>query len=133
MRRCSVVTKTTTDHTTMPSWTMFALAGNPDKHPLFEHIHPIPQATGMCRGSPAEEVIPVTVTADDSGPYWGWMGSGEDSPSMIQVHEVLLDICFPYGMKSAINVGQGKPIRLTVTGKDDKVDHPAWEAWTKSR
>ena len=59
-----------------------------------------------------EPTVAVRLTEDPDGEYYGWLKTGEDTPSMIWPSRVQLMMCFTYGMQVAIDKGQGVPIRL---------------------
>lgn len=64
----------------------------------------------MC-GPKKDEIIKLDVIEDDNGSYWGFY-DGEISmiwPSLIQ-----LEMCFPYGLKTAEDCGKGKHIKLKI-------------------
>lgn len=47
--------------------------------------------------------------------YWGWHIPGEEHPVFIYPVELLLAVCFPYGIAAAVSRGQGRVVRLRVT------------------
>lgn len=46
--------------------------------------------------------------------YWGWFDNGRNEFTMIWPKYFLLNMCFPYGIKAAEEVGQGKAFRLKI-------------------
>lgn len=91
----------------------------------FDHFG-IHECTCSIYGNKPEEIIEVEVeTAEDqtlpksnSGSvevdYWGWNETGSDDITMIYAQRFLVNMCFPYGIKSSENAGQGKAYRLNV-------------------
>ena len=61
-----------------------------------------------------EPIVPVLLTEDENGHYYGWMETGEDKPCMIWPSRIQRDTCFAYGMQAAIDHGKGQPIKLKV-------------------
>lgn len=59
--------------------------------------------------------VPVVVTEDPDGTYWGWLDARRDAPEMIQPHPVLYQVQFPYGPDAEERAGRGRTLRLTVT------------------
>ena len=105
---------------TIPStWEMFA--EQKDDH--FEHFYPSTIQVRMCgEGFGNKRPIPiflVKLTRDEKGPYWGWLASHHPynrdrggSVSMVYRNRMSVDICFPYGVDSAIKRGHGEVIRV---------------------
>lgn len=96
--------------TTTPSMRMFAH----HRGDLFDNIHPSRTTVEMCGPS---EVAPVLVAEDADGAYWGWRYP-DGRVSMIWRSLDLLDMCFPYGYRTAEECGQGRAVRLSVTLAD---------------
>lgn len=67
------------------------------------------------------EPIPVLVTEDPDGPYYGWMGfarlhyKADECPVMIQPREVLFNIQFTYGPDAEVERDHGRVVRLSIT------------------
>lgn len=63
-----------------------------------------------------DEPVSIVAIEDPEGAYWGWIDSGspERGPVMIQPHEGLFRMQFPYGPKKEAERGKGEIIRLRV-------------------
>lgn len=77
-----------------------------------------------CYGGPA---VPVRLVEDPEGQYWGWLHSERDglfprrastTPEMVQPHQGMYTMQFPYGPKAEEERGHGRTVRLSVTGLD---------------
>jgi len=62
----------------------------------------------MCGGDP----IPVRITENKDGEYYGWIDKGDDSPVMIWPSRNLFEMCFPYGSQIEVEKGKGRVIRM---------------------
>lgn len=80
-----------------------------------------------------DEIVPVTVTVDPDGPYWGWIGSGreETGPTMIQQHEGIFSMQFPYGPAAEEKAGKGRVVRLSIA-ETEAVAEPGGRPWCGS-
>lgn len=92
-------------------WTMFANDEREGRYDGFSHVFRSKIQVGMCGDAP---IVPVTVTEDPEGPYWGWIATGETAPSMIFRHKVQFEICFPYGVQVEVAAGKGRIVKLKV-------------------
>lgn len=79
------------------------------------------------------EIVPVTLTEDPDGPYYGWMGSesivagkvwseADTEPQMIQQFEGLFAMQFTYGVEAEVKAGKGRVVRLSVAETDLTAD-----------
>jgi hypothetical protein len=59
------------------------------------------------------EVIPILLTEDPDGPYYGWIDADRTEPTMIQQHEGMFSMQFPYGPDAEVKAGRGRVVRLT--------------------
>lgn len=59
------------------------------------------------------EVIPVELTEDPNGPYYGWLRIGETQPCMIQQHPGIYRMQFAYGPAIEEERGMGETVRMT--------------------
>jgi hypothetical protein len=84
----------------------------------FRNIFPSTVQVNMCLGR-GESPTRVKVTLDENGPFFGWMSPKHVHPSMIYIRMLLLEICFPYGIDSAVAAGQGRVVRLRVESSDE--------------
>ncbi len=83
----------------------------------FMHIFASRVQVGMCG---PQSIVEIFVTENAGGPYWGWIATGEDRPSMIFSRKVQFDICFPYGVKVEVEHGKGRIVRLAIEEKCTK-------------
>lgn len=90
----------------------YAHKNYPETDMPFDHVFPSELQVRLC-GSGGEKIYKVQVKVDPNGPYWAW-DDGEDI-SMIWRYEMALKMCFPYGMKAAIEAGQGVPVKLSIS------------------
>ena len=58
---------------------------------------------------------------EEETPYYGWKYP-DGNISMIFPSTVLLEICFPYGIKAAIDNGEGNIVKLIITEIDDELN-----------
>lgn len=58
--------------------------------------------------------VPVVVTEDPAGPYWGWLPAGEDWPVMVQPTRARFEVQFPYGVDGQEKEGRGRVVRLRI-------------------
>lgn len=66
----------------------------------------------------ADPVVPVTVTVDPNGSYYGWLDNKDDTPSMVWPAEILFEMCFPSGSKPYVDAGRGRAVRLIIQKRD---------------
>jgi hypothetical protein len=59
-------------------------------------------------------IVPVRLTEDPEGRYYGWLATGEDEPNMIWPSKAQFEMCFPYGPKAEEERGRGQTVRLSV-------------------
>ena len=79
---------------------------------IFRDVFQLPMQVKMCGSVP---IIPVKVIIDENGPYFAWQAVGEDSVCMIFETFLMLKTCFQYGIQKAIDAGQGKMVKVTIT------------------
>ena len=65
-------------------------------------------------------IVEVELELADDGQYYGWLETGEDTPSMIYPYETLFSMCFPYGPKAEEDRGRGKILRFNVKKVEEK-------------
>lgn len=65
---------------------------------------------------PDEEIFDVTFeeTIKSDHEMVAWKETGSNEISMIFINELLLSVCFPYGLKAAISAGQGHIVYLKI-------------------
>jgi hypothetical protein len=75
--------------------------------------HPLMLTTSVDRNA---TIYKVEITECAEGPYWGWSDPKRppDYYSMIFIHEMSLDICFPCGYKASQDLGHGRAVRLSI-------------------
>lgn len=73
----------------------------------------------MCYGG---DVRPVILTEDPDGMYWGWIDADDpdQEPTMVQPHEGMFSMQFPYGPQAEVNRGQGEIVRLRVDPAEEE-------------
>lgn len=77
---------------------------------FFSYIFPSIQQTKMC-GS--DDIWEIDLVEDQDGSYYGWKSSDGDL-SMVYSNQLLLEMCFPYGIETEVAAGKGNLVRLTV-------------------
>jgi len=95
--------------TEKPDWVMFA--GRDKENAGFSDFFDHPEYVKMYGH---QEIVLVDVTEDAEGPYYGWLQTGENRPSLIQPREIMYSTQFAYGPERAEAAGQGRTIRLSV-------------------
>jgi hypothetical protein len=62
-----------------------------------------------------QEPVPVELIEDPAGAFWGWIDakSGSGEPVMVQSHEKLFRVQFPYGPEVEVERGKGEIVRLS--------------------
>jgi len=89
------------------SFEMFAHEINDE----FHHIYGSELQVRMCGD---HKVVPVLVTFDDDGEYWGWFDFKRNHVSMIFKHFISLQVCFPYGIEIEEKMNKGIRKRLKI-------------------
>jgi len=87
----------------------------------FHHFYPIREAVRMCGSG---EVVAVRVVEDEEGPLYGWWDLEQLHHSMIYPALILLDMCFPEGIKGAEKAGRGRAVRLRVEERPTELPGP---------
>ncbi len=101
----------------MPSATMWAV----EDDGVFDHVYPSRIQVGMCTSEPPVQVtvteVPAQTDRDDitSDLWWGWQEAGKTAFCMIWPTRASLQVCFPYGLDTAVARGQGRVVRLAIT------------------
>lgn len=101
-------------------WRMYAGRGEDSIGPYFAHVstHPMyPKAHGH------DEIVEVDVVEDSNGRYLGWIDAPglftspkyDGVPVMIQQHEILFRVQFPYGIDAETERGRGRVVHLEIT------------------
>jgi len=95
-------------------FSMFAHKRVEDGKIKFLNIFPSKIQTYMC--GEKKEIVSVSVQEDENGEYFGWktIKDGEEVISLIWPSFICLDICFPYGVKQAIEAGRGVAVKLSI-------------------
>jgi hypothetical protein len=74
------------------------------------------------------EPVPVELTEDPEGPYYGWIdspdwkwgyGHGDGSPVMIQPHDGMFRMQSPDGFVQDVQRGYGEIVRMTCRAIDE--------------
>lgn len=84
----------------------------PNGDEYFHHFYPTPRLVRFC-GTPTEQVLAITLREDEKGEYLGWLRTGEEVPSLIQLAYVF-PIQFTNGVQEEINKGKGQVVKLAV-------------------
>lgn len=84
----------------------------------FNIFESLPQVK-MCEGKFPEKRFSITLEINSEGNYWGWLDYARNEYCMIYPHRELLEICFPYGMKAAIERGKGEITRFNVIHSEE--------------
>lgn len=105
---------------TTPSWDLWAHRGTDER---FYHVG---ERWWVKLHGLDLPVVPVRVTPDPNGGYWGWLDVAKPAvaqqvPKMIQPHLGLLSVCFPYGLKAAEEAGQGQRIQLRIEPREESL------------
>lgn len=89
----------------------------------------------ISHGHRAETVVPVEAVEDPDGRYWGWLRNlnwdrslppaYQDHPVLIQEHERLFRVSFPYSIESEEARNAGRLVRLTITAADVEATTPS--------
>lgn len=58
------------------------------------------------------EILHVNVVEDDAGTHFGWWDEGRQRIDFVYQHEILRDMCFPYGPEAEEERGRGRRIRV---------------------
>lgn len=100
------------------------------KNEMYQHfgIHPV---TCSLYGHSSEEIVDIEILIAQNqvrdkevergqmkskeADYWGWFDSKKKVFTMIYPQYFLLDMCFPSGIKSTEEFGEGKAYRLIVS------------------
>jgi hypothetical protein len=73
------------------------------------------------------EPVEVKLTEDPDGRYWGWIRAARTGlfprthtgiPEMIQPHEGLFQVQFPYGPEESSRAGEGEIVRMSCRAVD---------------
>ena len=109
--------------TTWPMW-----AGVETDHGATEPHFVYPALDAWYPREYGYEPVPVLVTTDPNGRYWGWIDNPEQDrrigreprtePVMIWHHEGLFAMQFPYGVRAEEEAGHGRAVRLSITAAD---------------
>lgn len=57
-------------------------------------------------------IVPVVLTEDPEGSYWGWLQTGDTTVCMVWPSKKQLEMCFPYGTKADADQGYGRVVRM---------------------
>ncbi|MFG3710947.1 hypothetical protein [Micromonospora sp. NPDC047730] len=65
------------------------------------------------------EPVPVELTEDPEGTYWGWIDApghpqADGMPEMVQPHYGMFTMQFPYGPEAEQERGKGEIVRMSV-------------------
>jgi len=71
----------------------------------------------------ADPIVKVELTEDLDGTYYGWIDNTRSGiPEMIQPHEGMFEMQFPYGSMAEADHGRGRMVRMTVKEVEDDRD-----------
>lgn len=60
----------------------------------------------------SEPIVEIALTEDPEGGYYGWLGTGNDTPSMIWPSWAQFSMCFAYGPQVEVDRGNGTIVRM---------------------
>jgi hypothetical protein len=83
----------------------------------YRHFFPHPDGVRMC--GDCFPIDRVRLTTDPVGSFWAWWDAGRAAHSMVFPHQLLVEICFPYGSKAEEDRGRGKLVRVRVERIED--------------
>lgn len=69
---------------------------------------------------PEDVVVEVEVRLDPQGLHVGWLAVDSTEPRMVYLKPFLLDMCFPAGVRHAMQTGRGLGVHLTLTQVHEK-------------
>jgi hypothetical protein len=96
-------------------WEMWALANTSAGGIAGGFAYPSPhrRSTEAYR-SRGEDIVWVVLTEDADGPYYGWIGTDDEYPHMVYGHQILFNMCCPYGPQAEVKAGNGRVVRLSI-------------------
>lgn len=62
--------------------------------------------------------VPVELSEDPAGIYWGWLETGADKPAMVQPHEGWFRMQSPDGFRRKVECGRGEIVRMSCRAVD---------------
>lgn len=65
-------------------------------------------------GNPKSAVRHVRISPDEKGLYWAWWDKAEGQLMFFYPELWMVSGCFPYGVRTAEEIGQGKAMRVRV-------------------
>jgi len=57
-------------------------------------------------------VVEVVLTEDPEGTCYGWLATGEETPTMIWPSRAQFEVCFPCGWRAEEDAGRGRMVRM---------------------
>jgi len=87
--------------------------------------------TASLYGKKAEDIVEVEMKISENqeilenekdiptSDYWGWYDFEREGFTMIYNKRFILNMCFPYGIKSSEDAGKGKAYRLDIWRKNE--------------
>lgn len=70
---------------------------------------------GWVRMGYGGNVVQVVLVEDPDGLYWGWLPTGDgEGPTLVQPHQSMYSMQFPYGPTAEEEAGRGRTVRLTI-------------------
>lgn len=111
----------------MATWNMYAMRSHhPERGVYYQHVYEDARAVALWPGG-KKNIVPVLVTEDPDGEYWGWLQeehhsflSGPyvrqetDFPGLIQPTRGMFTMQFPYGPQAEQDARKGEVVRLTI-------------------
>lgn len=95
------------------SWNMFAYEYDRNGRKFFMHIGPefYVRIHGL-----SEPIVPVIVTENPNGEYWGWFETGSSEPDycVLWPSEGQFRMCFAYGPDAEAKAGRGRIARFDI-------------------
>ena len=84
-----------------------------DRDGMFYDIFKTAFVVEMC-GYTEDEIWAIVFEEAPDGEYWSFQDTGEDDYHLIFPHEILFNVCFPYGVQVEVDAGRGRVVRLRV-------------------
>jgi hypothetical protein len=78
----------------------------------YEHFFPSEMQVRSC--DTKNPIVPVRISHDPTGTYWGWWDAKHQHFTMIYPRKMLAEMCFTYGSAAEEKRGRGRLVSLRV-------------------